>query len=338
MDPHALPHVTCVLPVREDGPALADAVESILRQDYPGLLSVVIAVAPSDDDSEEVATQLAAIYPEVRAVNNPDGSTAAGLNAALAAAEGEVIARVDARARLGEGYLRQAVELLHATGAVNVGGIQAAIGTTTFTQAVAIAMRTPFGAGDARFRTGGTAGPVDTVYLGVFRREALEEVGGFDETLARNQDYELNIRLRERGGVVYFHPDLQVTYEPRTSLRALAYQYLEYGMWKREVVARHPASLRWRQVVPPLAVVANLFGLLGGLTRWRRLTLLVPATYVVATVAASLHAGRGMPPAVTARLPLVYATMHHAWGVGMLVGHRAGSSARIPGNAAGERA
>ncbi len=316
------PHVSCVIPVRNDADALPRAVDSILGQGYPGELTVAMAVAPSQDGSAEVAEELARSDERIEVVPNPSGGTASGLNAAIAATTGEVIARVDARSQLGEGYLTRAVRLLNEVGAVNVGGVQAAEGRTEFTRAVAAAMRSRFGAGDSRFHVGGKPGPVDTVYLGVFRRDALEAAGGFDESLVRNQDYELNIRLRQQGGTIYFDPGLTVTYEPRSTLRGLARQYLEYGMWKREVVRRHPGSLRWRQVIPPVAVLANLTGLALGITTRKRHALLVPLAYVMATVVASLHTGRHAPPGVTVRLPLVYATMHHAWGVGMLIGPR----------------
>jgi hypothetical protein len=255
----------------------------------------------------------------VRLVANPSGRTSAALNAAIAAASGEVIARVDSHAEISAGYLRQAVDTLRATGADNVGGVQDATGNTTFERAVAAAMTSRFGVGNARFHYGGEPGPTDTVYLGVFTRAALARVGGFDESLVRNQDYELNWRLRDSGGVVWFDPALRVTYRPRGSLRSLGRQYFEYGQWKREMLRRHPRSLRARQAIAPCAVVANAVGLVVGLTVDRR-ALLVPAVYAGATLAAAFVAGRELDPAGRVRLPLVFATMHHAWGAGFLRG------------------
>ena len=308
-----------MIPVRDDAEALPRAVASVLQQEYPGYLEVVIAVAPSSDPTRAVAERLAAVDERIRIVDNPPGGTAAGLNAAIAAASGAVVARVDARSELPPGYVQRAVEVLEKTGAVNVGGLQAARGRSPFSEAVAVAMTSRFGAGDSRFHVGGEPGPTDTVYLGVFRRDALDHVGRFDETLERNQDYELNVRLRAAGGTIYFDPELHVVYEPRGSLPTLARQYLEYGMWKREVLRRHPGSLRWRQAVPPVAVIANIVGLVAGLAGRRR-ALGIPLAYVAANLLASFHAGRRAGPGVLARLPVVYATMHHAWGVGFLLG------------------
>lgn len=317
------PTLSVVVPVRDDAEGLPAAMEAVLAQDYPGRLEVVLAIAPSTDGSEAVAARLAA-DPRVRVVPNPAGSTSAGLNRAVAASTGEVVARVDARAVPEPGYLRRAVELLDETGADNVGGVQRAEGTTPFERAVAAAMTSRFGTGDARFHYGGAPGPVDTVYLGVFRRAALERIGGFDETLVRNQDYELNWRLRDTGGMVWFSPDLVVRYRPRGSLRALARQYFEYGRWKREVVRRHPRSLRWRQAVPPVALVVNLAGLASAVRRRWRGAVIVPFGYLTAVAVAAAVAGRALDLVGRTRLAAVFTTMHHAWAVGFLLGRPAG--------------
>ena len=315
------PSVSVVIPLRNGAKDLPRCLEAVLAQDYPGPLDVVTAVGPSEDDTLAVARAAAAADPRVRVVDNPSGRTPSALNTAIAASAGEVVARVDGHAVIPPGYLRTAVEALRDSGADNVGGIQAAAGETPFEQAVAAAMTSRFGVGNASFHFGGEPGPTDTVYLGVFRRSALERVGGFDETLIRNQDYELNWRIRDTGGVVWFEPRLRVRYRPRSSLRGLARQYFEYGQWKREVLRRHPRSVRLRQLVPPAAVVANAVGLIVGLTM-RREALAVPAVYAASTIAAAVVAGRGQPPAVAARLPAVFATMHHAWGLGFLLSRR----------------
>ncbi len=311
------PTVSVVMPVRDEADHLGAAVAAVLTQSYPRPLEVVLAVAPSSDATEAIAAAMAADDPRITVVANPAGGTAAGLNAAIAASSGQVIVRVDGHAELSDGYVEQAVATLRRTGADNVGGVQRAVGTTPMQQAIAAAMTSRFGVGDAQFHYGGVEGPTDTVYLGVFRRDALERVGGFDEELVRNQDYELNWRLRDTGGTVWFDPALEVTYRPRATLRALARQYHEYGQWKRLVLERDPRSVRWRQLVPPAAVIANLLGLVLGLTRLR-IALVAPVTYAVAALAAAVTAP--VPWALRRRLPAVFAVMHHAWGAGFLRG------------------
>ena len=317
------PSVSVVIPARDSARDLERCLAAVRSQDYPGTVDVVIAVGPSTDGTERVAADIAAEDHRVKLVPNPSGSTPAALNAAIKASSGEIVARVDGHSEIPPGYLREAVHTLERTGADNVGGVQAAAGETVFEQAVACAMTSRFGVGNSLFHYGGPPGPTDTVYLGVFRRAALERVGGFDETLIRNQDYELNWRIRDTGGVVWFDPQLRVRYRPRSTFRGLAKQYFEYGQWKREVLRRHPRSVRARQLVPPAAVVANAAGLAVGLvSRRRRWALAVPGVYGAAALAASAIAGRGQPPAVIARLPAVFAVMHHTWGAGFLVSFR----------------
>lgn len=302
------------MPVRDEAEGLAAAVDAVLAQDYPGPLEVCVAVGPSSDGTASVADAVAADDARIRIVPNPAGVTPAGLNAAIDATTGPVVVRVDGHSELSPGYIRRAVETLFRTGAANVGGIQHAVGATPFEDAVAVAMTSRFGVGDAKFHYGGDEGATDTVYLGVFRRDALEAVGGFDETLVRNQDYELNWRLRDAGETVWFDPQLRVSYRPRGSLRALARQYLEYGRWKAEVVRRHPRSLRWRQLVAPATVVGVTGGLLGGVRC--RPVLLAPVTYSLAVVAAAASAGGSTSQ--RARLCAVFPAMHLSWGLGFL--------------------
>lgn len=314
----AWPDVAVVMAVRNEAAHLRAAVDAIWRQQYPGRVSIVLAVAPSSDGTEDIADELSRQDDDLVVVTNQRGTTPSGLNAAITASRGDVIVRVDGHAELSTGYIRRAVETLARTGAVNVGGIQRARGSTPFEHAVADAMSSRFGTGDAVFHYGGDEGPTDTVYLGVFDRAAIETVGLYDEHLVRNQDYELNIRLRGAGGVVWFDPALEVSYRPRGSLRALARQYFDYGRWKRVVLADHPGSWRWRQVIPPAATVALATSAVVGLVRPKALA--VPLAYGLAVAGAAISAGGSH--ARRARLLAVFPTMHLSWGAGFLVGSR----------------
>ncbi|MGI9622697.1 MAG: glycosyltransferase family 2 protein [Acidimicrobiales bacterium] len=313
---HSYPSVTAVMPARNDAKGLVRAVESVLNQAYPGDLRLIIAVAPSDDESEAVAKELA--HDErIDVTPNPGGGTAAGLNAALELVDSPVVARVDAHCVLPPGYIHKAIATLGRTGAANVGGVQRATGSGRFQEAVAKAMTSRFGVGNAKFHYGGDQGPTDTVYLGVFDSDALKRVGGFDETLTRNQDYELNWRLREAGYTIWFDPELEVAYSPRGTVGTLAKQYFEYGQWKREVLKRHPRSLKARQLAAPVTVLAIAAGAAGA-ARGHRLGLLAPLTYAAAVLAASTI--EADEPSEAATLATVFPTMHLCWGAGFLVG------------------
>jgi glycosyltransferase involved in cell wall biosynthesis len=304
------------MPVLNEERHLREAVRQVLAQRYDGPIEVVLAVGPSQDRTQEVAVALAAEDPRVTVVPNPTGRTPNALNAAIGASSNEIIARVDGHAMLPEDYLQVAVETLEATGADNVGGIMAAEGVTPFEKAVACAMTSRIGVGNARFHTGGEAGPADTVYLGVFRREALLRVGGYDEHFQRAQDWEMNHRIRETGGLVWFQPRMRVSYRPRPTVKALARQYFHYGRWRRVVARTHEGTINVRYLAPPVAVVAMLLGLVVSPFFWPG--LLVPGAYVLAILAGSVLTGRDLPPNALARLPVVYATMHLSWGWGFL--------------------
>lgn len=323
------------MPVRNEENHLEEAVRHVLAQDYPGGIEVVLAVGPSRDATAEIAQRLAAADSRVRVVANPSGLIATASNAAIQASRYPVVARVDGHALLPPGYLRQAVLALQETGAEEVGGIMAAEGVTAFERAVAWAMTSRAGVGSARFHTGGAAGPADSVYLGVYRRSALEKVGGYDENYLRAEDWEMNHRIRKAGGLIWFLPQLRVIYRPRSTPRALASQYFRYGRWRRVVCREHRGTVNLRYLAPPVAVSVIVAGLAAGLAglasaaaggppglRWLALGLAAPAIYAAGIGCVTAAASRALPARALARLPAVLATMHLSWGVGFLTSPR----------------
>lgn len=213
--------------------------------------------------------------------------------------------------------------MLKRTGAGNVGGQQYAVGRSFFERAVALGQRIPLGVGNSRYRLGGIEGPTDTVYLGVYRRQSLEAVGGFDPALLRNQDYVLNWHLRNRGEVVWFDPKIKTTYRPRRSLQALAQQYFHYGRWKCLVVWRYPKSIRPRHLAAPLLTLGLIAS---AVWAWSGATLLAsvfPLTYLLTLSGEALRAGiRHREPAAVL-LPLTLAVAHLSWGIGFFCPPRA---------------
>jgi glycosyltransferase involved in cell wall biosynthesis len=338
--------VSVIMPVRDEERYLEESVRHVLAQDYPGGIEVVLAVGPSRDATMEIAQRLAAGDSRVTVVANPSGLIPAANNTAIKATRFPIVARVDGHALIPPGYLKLAVQTLQETGADDVGGIMAAQGRTPFERAAAWAMTSPAGVGSSRFHTGGSAGPADTVYLGVYRREALEQVGGYDEAYERAEDWEMNHRIRQAGGLVWFQPQLRVTYRPRGSVRALAVQYFNYGRWRRAVCREHEGTLNLRYLAPPAAVLtmtaglaAGLAGLAGGVAgarpglAWLTLGFAIPAAYLGGVFTVTALAARDLPGRVLVRLPVALVTMHVCWGLGFLTSPRR----LIPGRARSRR-
>ena len=323
-----LPDVAVIMPVLNEENYLASAINAILAQNYAGNIRIVLALGPSTDKTNEVAADLQSQDPRISTVENPSGRTPDGLNAALAATTESVIVRVDAHSELSADYLTIAAQTLARTGADNVGGVMAAKGTSAFESAVATAMTSKLGVGGASFHVGGSEGPAETVYLGVFRRSALERVGGYDPNFTRAQDWELNFRIRSTGGTVWFNPALHVTYRPRSSARALAKQYFQYGQWRRKVMREHPETTRTisalRYFAPPLAVLGIVFGTLMGLvgaylSTWPLVFwgFLAPVGYLGLVLLATLTLAKKAGKAIL-HLPSVLILMQISWGLGFL--------------------
>lgn len=313
-----------VVPILNEEKHIEHAVDRLLAQDYPGNISIVLAVGPSKDRTSEVVDQIIAKHSRVIRVENPSGRTPSGLNAAISATDAEIIVRVDGHALVPRDYVRVGVQTLIDTGADNVGGIMDAEGVTLFQRAVAAAMTSKFGVGGAAFHVGGQAGEALTVYLGCFRRGALDRVGGYDESMIRAQDWEMNYRIRESGGTVWFTPEMRVKYRPRPSAPALARQYFGYGTWRREVARRYPDTVSLRYLTAPLMVLGvavgfllALLGLILGHSVLVSVGLLPIAVYLVGVLVASVIVGRGLTRCV---LPIVFPIMHFSWGSGFLLG------------------
>lgn len=299
------------MPIRNEAAYLFAAVGSVRAQDYPGSMRIVPGVGSSTDGIAALADGLAAKSDDLMVIANPSGLTPSAPNAAIRAGKAPVIVRVDGHSLLSDGYITQAVETLRRTGAANVSGMQVPMPSTPFESAVAAAITSVLGTGGGSYRTGGVEVSVDAVYLGVFDRAVIEAVGLFDESLIRNQDYELNIRLRNVGRNVVFDPLLSVGYRPRHGWGALARQYFEYGTWKAIVVRKYPTTLRIRQLIPAAATGVIAASLLGSLRKPR--LVLVSVTYL--GILFSWVSGSALS---RVRISAILAIMHLAWGVGLL--------------------
>ncbi|MGO1319948.1 MAG: glycosyltransferase family 2 protein [Galactobacter sp.] len=340
------PGVSYVMPVLNEERDLHEAVTSILEQDYPGQAEVVLALGPSHDGTDLIAEDLALSDPRVRLVRNPASSISVGLNLAIEASSHPVVIRVDAHSSLSAGYTSAAVRTLIDTGAANVGGIMRAQGRTPVQQAIAHGYNSRLGLGGGAYHGHGEAGPAESAYLGVFRRDVLQ-VGGFDEALARGEDWELNLRIRRAGHLVWFDPNLVVTYWPRASWGDMARQFKATGAWRGELVRRHGAANSLRFFAPPALVAGTGLSAVVGLldvTRIlpRRVRALSRLVHVPVAAYAALVAVQGVrarpqeefgqsedPMRVKTLIPPILATMHGCWGFGFLKGLLKGAEGAV---------
>ncbi len=325
------PAVSYVMPVLNEAGYVETAIRSVLDQDYPGEKELVLALGPSTDGTTELVTALAKGDPRIRTVGNPDADIPVGLNLAIRASVHPIVVRVDAHSELEPGYTAAAVATLQRTGAANVGGVMLAQGKTPFQAAVARAYNSPFGLGGARYHGGAKEGSAESAYLGVFRRGALEGAGLFDETIRRGEDWELNLRIRDGGGTVWFDPALKVTYWPRENWAKLARQFFATGVWRAELVRRIRGRNPWRFYAPPLLVLSLLASIVVGILQLSgvlhgRLGLvasavyLAPILYLVLVVWVALTQDAVKPWRDRWLFLVVLPTMHLSWGAGFLFG------------------
>ncbi|MEW6569358.1 MAG: glycosyltransferase family 2 protein [Chloroflexota bacterium] len=322
------PTVSIIIPCYNERRTIGQVLEAIRRQTHPLRdLEVLVADGMSNDGTRQVIADYARAHPDlsVRIVDNPARSIPAALNRAIEHSHGQVIIRIDAHALPYPDYVERCLETLNRTDAANVGGVWEihAGGQGWRARAIAAAAGHPLGAGDARYRTRGQAGPADTVPFGAFRRQWLERVGGFDETLLTNEDYELNARLRRAGGIIWLDPRIRSIYYARSGLGALARQYFRYGFWKSRMLVRNVDTLRWRQALPPLFVAAGLgLALLGAAWHpaWALLGVQLGAYASVSFLVGAVEAYRRREVGLAVGFPLAIWTMHSSWGSGFLWG------------------
>lgn len=313
--------ISILMPIRNEAPFIERSLGAVLQQTYPAeRIEVLIADGMSDDDTVDIIRRMPG-GERVTIVPNPGRIQAAGLNRLIALAKGDILIRVDGHAIIEPDYVAACVETLRATGASSVGGAMDPVGTTPIGRAIAAAGKSPFAVPTA-FHVSQQPQVTDTVYMGAWPRAVFEQVGGYNERVGVNEDYELNHRIRKAGGTIYFSPAIRSKYYGRQTLRALARQYYRYGRSKVRTLRLHPESLKPRQLAAPLLIAALVVGLL--------LVILIPAltllwllpigAYVAANLLASALTARRFGWDLLPLLPVVFATIHLAWGAGFWVG------------------
>ena len=336
------------MPVLNERAYLEHAIASVLAQDVDVPTELVLALGPSTDGTTELAHRLAANDDRIQLVENPAAHIPVGLNAAIRASRYATIVRVDAHSELSPGYAARAMQTLERTGSANVGGVMHAEGRAPFQKAVARLYNSPVGLGGGAYHGGTQEGEAESAYLGVMRRDVLDEVSLFDESIRRGEDWELNLRIRQAGHRVWFDPELSVTYWPRESWLRLARQFRATGAWRGELVRRFGRSNGIRYFAPPALVLLVALALVVGILQVTGvlsgvLSLIVSlvvygplALYVLLVLAVALAPGGG---GIRQRLwtLAILPTMHLSWGLGFLGGVLRGARDTVDASRLGTR-
>ncbi len=313
--------------------AIESCLDSFAAQDYPlDLLDVLVIDGGSTDGSREYVDQRAVDSPWLRVIDNTVGSAAAAFNLGAREGLGEVVCLFSSHGVPASDYVSRSVKVLHETGAAGVGGSYHHIGTTPTSQSIGMAMVSPFGMASAH-RMATVPKLVDTISHPAYVRNVLLDVGGFDESLARNSDYEINVRIRKAGHVLMFEPSVESIYRPRPNLKALGSQFWHYGRWKARVARQHPGHTKPRHLVAPAFAVGTAVTPLA-LAANRPLRLLTTASWLAyggLCVAAAARAGQAANDSPTtafgadmapghsrAALIAAFPTMHLNWGAGFV--------------------
>jgi glycosyltransferase involved in cell wall biosynthesis len=322
------PDVSIIIPCRNEAETIELLLEALYTQKFPReRLEVIIADGISEDSTRQKIAAYQAKHPDltIKVVDNPKRIIPAALNRAIEASTGDYVIRLDAHSIPREDYIACSVQGLENNLAENVGGVWdiAPQNDTAMAKAIAAAAGHPLAVGGAKYRFADKAEYVETVPFGAWRRNTLQALGGYDETLLTNEDYELNTRLSQQGGRIYLDPQIRSLYFARQDLPSLAKQYWRYGYWKAQMLKRYPGSLKLRQALPPL-LVAGLALLLVLAIAFKTL---VPLFLLTLGLYLLILIGIGVQIALQKKdiimIPLVAAAtavMHFSWGSGFLIG------------------
>jgi succinoglycan biosynthesis protein ExoA len=320
------PSVSILVPCYNEEATIHLLLDAILAQTYPiSKMEVVISDGISQDKTLAVIANYQRAHPglSLRVVDNKRRTIPSSLNLAIHEARGEILVRLDAHSMPIPEYVERCVKALEEGKGSCVGGVWMirSGGKGWIAESIAAAAAHPLGVGDAMYRLEAKAGAVDTVPFGAFHRDLIKRIGGYDETLLTNEDYEFNTRVRSKGGVVWLDPQIRSTYIARASLRELAKQYWRYGFWKLRMLSRFPATLRWRQALPPLFVLSLIILIIFSI--FENAPRIVLSAEIIIYLLTLMAAGAKL--AIRLRkslfipgLMLAIMTMHLSWGSGFL--------------------
>ncbi len=329
-----LPFVSVIMPIRDEVKYIESSLNSVLSQDYPkDRMEVIVVDGMSTDGTRELVESFIKkpwgnednkkgdrfLIP-VKLLNNPRGIVSTALNIGLNHAQGAIIVRIDGHCEIDSDYIRHCIAMIEQKEADCVGGILITESQGWIGKAISLAMSSPFGVGNARFRYGGGSGWVDTVAFGAYKRTVFDKIGNFDEELIRNQDDEFNFRLIQSGGKIWLDHTIRAVYYSRTTIIGLCRQYFQYGVYKVRVIQKRGALPSWRHIIPLGFVVSIIITILLTLiTNQVEWVLAVIGPYALANTSASFWTARKHPNRLPI-LPVVFFCLHISYGVGSVAG------------------
>ncbi len=317
-----VPSISVIIPVFNEADYIGKCINSIVEQDYSGKIEILCIDGMSDDGSREIIRNFTIHDNSVHMIDNLQRIIPVAMNIGIKNARYDLVARMDGHSIPSKDYLKSCVEVMNNTLCDCVGGKWEYKGTDYISSAIAAAMDSKFGVGTARWRGTATAGLTDTVPYGVYKKELLLKLDGFNENLIRNQDYELNYRLRQADGQIYYSPDIVSTYYSRKNLNSLWRQYYQYGVWKALVIKMHPKSFRFRHCIAPLFVLSLITGTILSLlgSYWFYIYLSGILLYTLFLIFFSIRQAIRNRIKYLPLLPVIFIILHTSWGSGFLYG------------------
>jgi cellulose synthase/poly-beta-1,6-N-acetylglucosamine synthase-like glycosyltransferase len=312
-----------ISPIRNEEQYIAKCLSSLVNQNYKkSKYEILIVDGMSSDATRKIVREFEIKHDNIKLLDNPNKTVPYALNLGIKRANGNVIVRVDGHAVIEKDYLLKCKKYLQQTDAECVGGVIESINETYIGKAIALAMSSPFGVGNARFRTSGKEGFVDCLAFGAYRREVFDQIGCFNEEFIRCQDDEFNYRLRKLGGKIYFTPEIKSYYYPRSNLKKLWRQYYQYGFWKIRVLQKHFKTIQPRQFVPPAFVVSLITTGFGALFSKSILFIfiLISSIYLAVSFIASLKISLKNGFNYLYILPVIFFILHFSYGLGFITG------------------
>ena len=319
--------ITIVIPVLNEAKIIEDCLNSVIRQDYPKeLVEILVIDGMSTDGTREIVGRMKEKDERIVLLDNPKKNVPCALNIGIKSSKGEIIVRMDSHSVYTPSYVSTLVRKMTELDAWNVGGvlITTPASNTVKCLAIAICLSHPFGVGSSLFRIGSTTiVETDTVPFGCFRKSLFEKVGLFDEDMLRNEDEEINGRIRKAGGKIYLIPEVTMYYYPRESFTKLFRMYYQYGLWKPLVNKKVGNPVSCRQFVPPLFVFGLAFGLLLSLLSplFLKVYLAVLLLYLLITISVGIwQAFKYSKPLLCLYIPITFFCLHVSYGIGYLRG------------------